>query len=435
MAVYVLDRRGKPLDPCSEKRARQLLERGRARVHKLHPFTIRVIDRELEDSTVRPLTIRLDPGSKTTGIAVVWTTSPDDPKGDPAVTVVNLIELTHRGPAIRDKLTSRRTFRRRRRGNARYRPARFNNRTKPEGWLPPSLRHCVETTASQVDRIRRLAPIGAIHMELVQFDTQLMDNPDISGLDYQQGELTGYEVREYLLERFDRTCAYCDIKDVPLQIEHIVPKARGGSNRISNLTLACDPCNDRKAARDVREFLAHDLKRLERIMRRIKTPLRDAATMNATRWALKRKLEETGLPVSCWSGGRTKWNRSKLDVPKTHALDAACCGPTSAVHAWRVPTLEIKATGRGSYCRTRLDRYGFPRSYLMREKTAFGFATGDHVVADVPSGKNAGRHVGRVAIRKSGNFNVSTKNGMIKDISHRHCHIGQRGDGYAYAIT
>ena len=432
MAVYVLDRRKRPLDPCSEKRARKLLEAGRARVHRLRPFTIRIVDRLVEESVTHDLTVRVDPGSKTTGIALVRETMTD---GEPSVTVVNLIELKHRGSQIRDALTARRAHRRHRRASLRYRPARFDNRTRAAGWLPPSLQHRVDTTRSIVETLRRLAPIGAIRMELVKFDTQLMQDAEISGVEYQQGELAGYEVREYLLEKFNRTCAYCPATSVPLQIEHVVAKARGGSNRISNLAIACDPCNDAKGTLDVREFLAHDPARLQRLLRQLKAPLRDAAMMNATRWASKRSLEDTGLPVSCFSGGRTKFNRMRFHIPKAHALDAVCVGPMASADAWQVPMLTIKATGRGSYCRTRLDKHGFPRGYLMRSKTAFGFATGDLIRAEVPTGKNKGVHVGRVAIRKVGNFNVSTNAGIIRDINHRHCRRLQRGAGYEFSFS
>lgn len=431
MAVYVLDKKKKPLDPCSEKRARKLLESGRARVHLLRPFTIRLVDRLVEDSVVHPLTVRIDPGSKTTGIALVRETKTDQMTN---VKVMNLIELAHRGAAIRDALTARAAYRGRRRGNLRYRPARYDNRTKPDGWLPPSLRHRVESTTNVVAKLRSLAPITEIRMELVKFDTQLMQNAEISGVEYQQSELAGYEVREYLLEKFDRQCAYCPTKNVPLQIEHVIPRARGGSNRVSNLTVACEPCNDAKGVMDVREFLAHDPVRLARLLKQLKMPLRDAATMNATRWALKHALEKTGMPVSCFSGGHTKWNRIRLGVPKTHALDAAVVGPTQTITGWKAPTHTMKATGRGSYCRTRVDRFGFPRGYLMRSNTAYGFSTGDIVEANVPTGKNIGRHVGRVAIRKVGNFNINTASGMVRDVSHRHCMLLQRGNGYEYSF-
>lgn len=314
-------------------------------------------------------------------------------------------------------------------------PPRFYNRTKPKGWLPPSLQHRIDTTAAWVARFRRMAPITHLAQELVRFDMQQLQNPEISGVEYQQGSLAGYEVREYLLEKFNRTCAYCDVKGVPLQIEHVHAKARGGSNRISNLTLACGPCNKKKDARDVREFLAKDPTRLARILKQVKAPLRDAAAVNATRWALLKTLKQTGLPVETGTGGRTKWNRSRLGIQKTHALDAACVGVVRAVHGTHVPTLRVNGTGRGSRCKTRLNKYGFPRAYLTRKKTAHGFRTGDMVVATVPVGKNKGMHKGRVAIRMTGNFNVQS--GIagvppVQGISHRYCCVIQRADGFGY---
>jgi len=93
-------------------------------------------------------------------------------------------------------------------------------------------------------------------MELARFDMQRIQNPEISGVEYQQGELMGYEVREYLLEKRDRTCAYCGKTDIPLEIEHIVPKSKGGSNRVSNLTLACTECNMKKGNKPLEQFLS-----------------------------------------------------------------------------------------------------------------------------------------------------------------------------------
>ena len=220
--------------------------------------------------------------------------------------------------------------------------------------------------------------------------------------------------------------------EVPLNLDHIVPRARGGSNRVSNLACACIPCNKEKGARPVEEFLASRPAVLARVKTHAKRPLKDAAAVNATRWALFQALRATGLPVECGSGGRTKWNRTRLGVPKTHALDAACVGAVEALTGWAAPSLTIKSTGRGAYQRTRLDAYGFPRGYLMREKSAFGFSTGDIVRAEVPSGKRAGVHVGRVAIRKRGSFNIQTPAGTVTDISHRHCRLLSRADGYGY---
>lgn len=437
MAVFVLDRSKNPLMPCSEKRARLLLERGRARVHKLYPFTIRIVDRHVENSTLQPLRVKLDPGSKITGIALVRETElVDTDTGEikQSAHVLWLGELTHRGSVIRDRLTQRTAFRRRRRGNLRHRAPRFNNRTKPKGWLAPSLQHRVNTTMAWIKRLCRLSPVTAISQELVRFDMQAIQNPNISGIGYQQGDLCGYEVREYLLEKWHRTCAYCGIQNVPLQVEHIVPKSKGGSNRISNLTLACEKCNIAKGVKPIEDFLAHDIRRLARIKAQVRAPLNDAAAVNSTRRALWRQLKATGLSVTVGTGGRTKWNRQRLGIPKSHALDAVCVGNVDTVHDWNRPVLAIKATGRGSYQRTLLTKYGFPRGYLTRSKRAFCFQTGDIVKAVVQKGKKVGTYIGRVIIRVSGNFNIQTAAGIVQGISYRYCTLIQRADGYGYSV-
>jgi len=163
--------------------------------------------------------------------------------------------------------------------------------------------------------------------------------------------------------------------------------------------------------------------------------LNDAAAVNATRWRLFNALKGTGLPIETGTGSQTKWNRARLDVPKRHATDAACVGEVQALSAGRRPILSIKATGRGAYQRTRLDRFGFPRGTLMRAKRIAGFQTGDMVRAVLGAGKKAGTYVGRVAIRASKSFNVQTADGVVQGIHAKHCGLLARGDGYGYALT
>jgi hypothetical protein len=281
----------------------------------------------------------------------------------------------------------------------------------------------------------RWAPISAFSSELVRFDTHLIGNPEVTGAGYQQGTLAGYEIREYLLEKWGRRCSYCDASDTPLQVDHIVARARGGTNRVSNLTLACEPCNRAKGALAVEVFLSRRPTRLAKILAQAKRPLKDAAAMNATRWALTNALNTIGLPLELASGGRTKFNRLAFGVPKTHALDAACVGALAVVTDWIKPILSISCTGRGSYQRTRLDRYGFPRGYLTRAKRVHGFQTGDLVRADVPVGKKAGTYVGRVAMRATGYFNIQRAGKVVQGVAHRHCRLVQRSDGYGYSQT
>lgn len=93
----------------------------------------------------------------------------------------------------------------------------------------------VHNILTWVARLRKVAPLTAISQEVVRFDTQLMENPDMRSIEYQHGTLYGYEVREYLLEKWGRRCVYCGAKETPLEVEHIQARSKGGSSRISNL--------------------------------------------------------------------------------------------------------------------------------------------------------------------------------------------------------
>src|SRR5438874_1827784 len=131
---------------------------------------------------------------------------------------------------------------------------------------------------------------AVISMELVKFDLQKLEHPEISGVEYQHGTLAGYEVREYLLEKWHRQCAYCGQDGVPLQIEHIVARAHGGRDRVTNLTLACEPCNHDKGSRTIEDFLEGQPEVLAGILGQAQAPLGDAAAVNATRWELFHRL-------------------------------------------------------------------------------------------------------------------------------------------------
>jgi len=178
MRVFVLDKNLNPLDPCHPARARELLQKGRAKVFKRYPFTIILQDRTVEESTVHPHRIKIDPGSKTTGIAVIQ---------DESGRVTNALEISHRGQQIKDALLARRALRRGRRSRkTRYRKPRFLNRTRKQGWLPPSLESRIANIETWVRRIRKLCPVTAISQELVKFDLQQMQNLEISGVEYQR---------------------------------------------------------------------------------------------------------------------------------------------------------------------------------------------------------------------------------------------------------
>jgi 5-methylcytosine-specific restriction endonuclease McrA len=370
--VLVIDAQKQPLNPVHPGQARRLLKAGIAAVFRRFPFVIILKQSCSVLSALKTLELKIAPGSTTTGLALL-----QDKK------VVFAAQLTHRGQAIRAKLETRRNQRMSRRSrHTRYRQPRFLNRTRRQGWLAPSLQHRVETTITWVNKLIRFAPIGSIVQELVKFELQKLENPEISGIEYQQGELQGYEVREYMLAKWERKCAECGIENVPLQVEHIHPKSKGGSNRISNLCLACEKCNIKKGTQSIEQFLAKKPDVLKRVLSQAKCPLKDAAAVNSTRWTLFNRLKETLL---------------------------------------------ITSTGRGTRRRCRIDKFGFPCS-KPRQNYDIGWQTGDIAMTV----KDGVKYVGKVVVQSEKRLEVRTGKLRIGGTLDKFVKLHSQ-DGYQYA--
>jgi 5-methylcytosine-specific restriction endonuclease McrA len=424
MYVFVLDKNKQPLDPTHPAKARKLLKSGRAKVFKRYPFTIIIQDLLLENCKVKEHQLKIDPGSKTTGLALLQNNK-----------VIWAAELHHRGFQIKEALLKRRSLRISRRSRkTRYRKARFFNRTKPKGWLPPSLMSRVYNIMTWVKRLRKLCNLTKLSQELVKFDTQKLQNPEVTGKEYQQGTLFQYECREYLLEKFNRTCVYCNAKEIPLEVEHIIPKSKGGSNRISNLTLACRPCNQSKGSQDVKDFLNGEPDLLKRILSQVKASLKDAAAVNSTRNKLYEELKSIGLEVETGTGGLTKFNRTNLGLEKTHWLDAACVGK-STPNNLKIKVnnvLIIRAKGHGNRQMVSVDKYGFPRKNYKAKNPPREWKTGD--IVNVVNGKYKGLKGVRLAgVRAKGNFPIKSKDKQI-EVSRKHIKIVFHKDGYDYGF-
>jgi len=380
--IFVLSKNKKPLMPCSEKRARKLLEQNRAVIYTTYPFTIRLKFHPSEN-IIHPLRLKIDPGAKTTGLAVM-----DEGR------VLYFAEIEHKVD-IKNNLDKRRMLRRSRRSRkTRYRrPPKHEwfrkgkkmatPKQRREGWLPPSLLARVDQTLSVVKKLKSLLPLEYVSVENVKFDTQLMENAEISGVEYQQGTLQGYEVREYLLEKWNRKCAYCGKKDVPLEIEHIIPKSRGGSNRINNLTLACNTCNNKKKNNTAEEFGFPNL------LKQAGKSMREVAFMNATRWKLYEELKLLFEDVEFSTGATTKFNRIQLSLPKEHYYDAMCTGKSTPdnIKLCTDYVEVLKRRGRGRHRMVQPDKYGFPgKKPRSKKKVKNGFMTGD--IVKITGGKH-----------------------------------------------
>jgi 5-methylcytosine-specific restriction endonuclease McrA len=433
--VFVLDKHKQPLMPCQPARARKLLRDGKAAVYRHTPFTI--ILKDHEGGHKQAMQYKIDPGSKTTGIALVA-----DFKRGP--TVVWGANLEHRASVVVKHLKDRSGYRRRRRtANLRYRPWRPRagevlgankragkityRRMVPKGWLAPSMRSRLDNTMVWAERVWRYTGYEHNALEDVKFDTQLMANPAISGVEYQQGTLAGYEVREYLLEKWGRKCAYCGAANVPLQIEHIVPKSRGGSNRIDNLAIACGPCNQRKGNNTADEFGHPALQ--AKAQRGLS--MRDMAAVNATRIVLRERLEASGLIVELGTGALTKYNRTLAGYPKDHWIDAACVGAIGSkiiIPRSIVPKLII-AKARGSRQACKPDKFGFPRAKpKARAKTRDGIRARDFVRVIKRDGTTFTGFV--TSWRAKGGFSITDRRGQRHSASPSACTVLQRSIGH-----
>ena len=366
--VPVLGADGEPLMPTRPSRARRLMEQGRAKKKWMKGvFAIRMTDISAADPDVEVdgVQVNIDPGAKATGMAVVSETS--ERRRAHA-----LIELRHRGARIRNRMDRRRSLRRNRRGRIRNRQPRFDNRARPEGWLAPSMLTRLANTETWIRRLAALFPITQVRVETARFDTQLMQDAEVSGKDYQQGELAGWQVRSYVFHRDGRRCAYCGTARAErYELDHIVPRSRGGTNRVSNLVVACQDCNIAKGNMSIEEFLAGKPKRLVKVKAVMRSGLADASQMNIIVPALIGRLEQLGLPVSSHDAYTTSWTRNRLGVAKTHVNDALCIGAPDALEVLPERKTLVRAVGHGDRQMLRPpDRHGNPRGQGYRDYCA-----------------------------------------------------------------
>lgn len=451
--VITLDKRKKPLGVCTERRARILLSKRRACVYRYYPFTIIVKDIDVRSlGTQEEYKVKIDPGAKTTGIAVVRV-------NDNAAVFFGQIE--HKGEKVKSNLDAKRGTRRNRRTReTRYRRPKWGNKqlpegkkpgydtSRPEGWLPPSMKSVADNIISWVIRLQRLFNITSCSFEAVRFDTQLVDNPNIEGVQYQQGELFGYEVKEYLLDKYGHTCQYCSgaSNDAILEWEHVIPRSKGGSDSVKNATLSCHTCNQDKANRTPQEWLLAitgktklDEARRQGIQRVLEGKISGVSSRYCAWVSASRRYTEAALfrmfrEVECSTGGRTKYNRERLGLPKDHHYDALCVGTvpeegyTDLTNGYY---FNAKAIGRGSRFRGKINACGVITLKLKKgPKRRFGFQNGDVVRANVPKGKYQGQHVGRVMTRASGSFDIRKTDGTLVTTNYRYCKPLQRDNGY-----
>lgn len=300
--VYVLNIQGKPIMPCKEAKARKLLKQNKAKIAKHEPFTIQLLfDCE---NQMQEVNLGIDAGSKHIGISATT---------EKQVLYEADVELRN---DIVNKLSSRREVRRARRNRLRYRPARFNNRikSKHKSWLAPSIEQKINAHIQVIKHLYEVLPITKLIVETAQFDTQKINNPKISGEEYQQGEQLGFwNVREYVFHRDNHECQYCHgkSKDSILNVHHIESRKTGG-NAPNNLITLCGTCHK-----------AYHKGEIKLNIKRGKS-YRDAVFMGIMRKTLLKRLRIIYPNVQETYGYITKNTRISNNLPKEHYIDARC---------------------------------------------------------------------------------------------------------------
>ena len=366
--VPVLDADGSPLMPTRPSRARRLMRQDHAEKRWVKgTFCVRMLDVRADDEGVEVdgVELNIDPGAKATGLVVVSET----PEGRKTHA---LIELRHRGARIRNRMDKRRAMRRGRRSRLRNRQPRFDNRTRPDGWLAPSMITRLANTETWIRRLCSLFPVTFVRVETARFDTQLMADQEISGRQYQQGELAGWQLRSYVFHRDGARCVYCgDAKAERYELDHILPKSRGGTDRVSNLVVSCQQCNIAKGNSSIEEFLADRPVRLATVKRIQRASLAGASQMNIIVPELLRRLEAMNISSAEHDAYTTSWTRRRLGVQKTHVNDAMCIGAPDALTYLPDRKLVVRSVGHGDRRMLRpADRHGNPRGQGYREYCA-----------------------------------------------------------------
>jgi hypothetical protein len=390
--VYVQDINGKPMMPTTRHgKVRRLLKDKKAIVVNLCPFTTKLM--YVTSDYKQEIVLGVDAGTKHVGLSA--TTKSKELYSSEVILRNDIVDL----------LSTRRELRRSRRNRLRYRKPRFDNRIKSKrpGWVAPSVKYKVDAHIRVIDNVCSILPISRIVIEVAQFDTQKINNPNISGKEYQEGDQLGFwNVREYVLARDGHKCQHCKgkSKDPVLNVHHIESRKTGGDSP-SNLITLCETCHKEYHKGNI------DLK----IKRG--SSLRDAAVMGIMKWRLYEELRSKYNRVSMTFGYVTKYNRIKHGIEKSHVFDAF------------VISKNFDAIRLGYYYKVRLVRrhnrqihkQKIPKGGIKRPNQSpfevFGFRLFDRVMFE-----NSYYFI--FARRKTGSFNIRDIDGKNqRDITYK----------------
>ena len=305
--------------PTSPAKAKRLLKSGKAKVVRRTPFTIQL--NFATGEAKQDIALGIDPGYKHVGLSAVSDTkeffrSEVEFKMGFIKKKVGKKEVLQEVDLVTKNLFDRRQYRKLRRYRKWYREKRFLNRgNKKKGWLPPSIEHKLDCHIKLAGFVKSILPVTQINIEVAAFDIQKIKNPEISGVEYQNGDQKGFwNVREYVLYRDNHICQACNgkSKDKVLNVHHIIPRTAGGTNKPDNLITLCESCHK-----------AYHKGKIELKVNKHKN-FKAETFMSIIRWKLVNRLRELGNTINVTYGYITKSSRIALGIEKTHANDAFC---------------------------------------------------------------------------------------------------------------
>jgi len=328
--VYVMNREGKALMPTTSPKARKLLKKGLAKVVKRKPFVIQLLVPCRNET--QKIICKIDSGYKNIGFSCTT---------DKKELFCGEVVLENK---TSKRLTDRKMYRRSKRNRLWYRKPRFNNRTRPEGWLPPSIERNYQTHLSLINRIGNLLPITRKIIEVGNFDIQKLENPEIEGTEYQQGSLYRYQnMKHFVFSREKGRCQLCgkDAKD-KMVLHHLKQRKDGGTNKPTNIALLHEKCHDKLHKEGLNiKFTNKEYK--------------GATFMNIIKWRFKKDID-----CLLTFGYKTFCNRLKLGLEKTHYNDAFCIENTDNNIIRCLPTIFKQKRVTNRCC--QLNRKGYKPS-------------------------------------------------------------------------
>ena len=334
--VFVLNMRGQPLMPCKHKKAKKLLKEGKAKVVKRKPFTIQLTYATGE--TKQDITLGIDPGYKNVGFSA--STKKQE-------LISGTLELEN---GMKKRLDEKRGYRKLRRSRLWHREARFNNRanTREEGKLKPSVQRRLDTHINLVTRIVKLLPVTRVIIEVANFDIQKIKNSEISGKEYQQGDMFGYKnLQAYIIAREHGKCQLCGKDyDGKWNLHHIISRSKGGTDKPDNIALLHEDCHKKLH----KENLGNKLKKAKQF--------KAETFMSTIRWKLVNTLREM-LLTEITFGYLTNMKRNELELEKTHYNDAFIIAKNN--NQERVSPFTVIQKKRNNRC-LQTNRQGFKPS-------------------------------------------------------------------------